>query len=63
MAAGTVAMLRENQEALQTANLPSDLGTPGCCMQLHPDDVEELRIEGIALTSDRYFMLLFFLLL
>ena len=45
-------MLEETQGALQEASMPAELGTPGCCMQLHPDDVEELRIEDIALTSN-----------
>ena len=45
--------LQETAAALEAAGLPSELALPGRLMPLHPDDVEELRIEDIALTCSR----------
>ncbi len=48
-----MAMLQGTTNALEAADLPSELALPGRLMPLHPDDVEELRIEDIAITSQR----------
>jgi len=51
--AGNLAQLQETAAALEAAGSPSELALPGRLMALHPDDVEELRIEDIALTCSR----------
>jgi len=51
--AGNLAQLQETAAALEAAGSPSELALPGRLMPLHPDDVEELRIEDIALTCSR----------
>ncbi|KAL0030421.1 hypothetical protein WJX79_003849 [Trebouxia sp. C0005] len=45
-----LAQLQETAAALEAAGSPSELAPPGGLMRLHPDDVEELHIEDIALT-------------
>ncbi|KAL0024218.1 hypothetical protein WJX77_009326 [Trebouxia sp. C0004] len=45
-----LAQLQETAAALEGAGSPSELALPGRLMPLHPDDLEELRIEDIALT-------------
>ena len=51
--AGNLAQLQETAAALEAAGSPSELAPPGGLMRLHPDDVEELHIEDIALTCSR----------
>ncbi len=53
LSAGNLAQLQETAAALEAAGSPSELALPGRLMPLHPDDVEELRIEDIALTCSR----------
>ncbi len=53
LSAGNLAQLQETAAALEAAGSPSELASPGRLMPLHPDDVEELRIEDIALTCSR----------
>ena len=50
---GNLAQLQETAAALEAAGAPSELALPGRLMPLYPDDVEELRIEDIALTCSR----------
>ncbi|DBA89774.1 TPA: hypothetical protein ACH3X2_004649 [Trebouxia sp. C0005] len=48
-----LAQLQETAAALEAAGSPSELAPPGGLMRLHPDDVEELHIEDVALTCSR----------